>query len=294
MNLTPDDPKLTAYVLEELDPAEQAAVGATIQNSAPLYEEALQIYATARWLADELKDAPQLGLDADREAVVAEAIEQRAASGARAFAEADEVDAPPNVLPLATWVWRWGLAATALAACLVLAFFSWQRWGKPQRNSLMALAERSEPPAPTSPPPEPQPGGLTGNGPAGQNSQPATVPPGDSIADTNAGMPAESTPPVTNPPRPMQMDIRMMMRYGLVPKGFKITPDSSPGRPPPPVAAPYTQGQPIYDSGATPWRYRPSDAASGWPALRYGHHPSTRAPGTESYAPIRENGFLDP
>ncbi len=86
MNLTPDNPKLTAYVLEELDPAEQAAVGATIQDSAPLYEETLQIYATARWLVDGLKDAPQPGLDADREAVVTQTIERRAVSGAGALA----------------------------------------------------------------------------------------------------------------------------------------------------------------------------------------------------------------
>ena len=327
MNLTPDDPKLTAYVLEELDPAEQAAVGATIQDSAPLYEETLQIYATARWLADELKDVPQPGLDADREAVVTEAIEQRAASGARAFAEADEVDAPPNVLPFAAWVWRWGLAATALAACLVLAFFSWQRWGRPQPNALVALAGRPEPPASTSPPPEPQPSNLDANSAADQSYQPS---PQGSVTEPNAGIPAESSPPATNPPKPLNMDIRwmgpapkgyenppsnvpaqppppaanppaqprqdirMMMRYGLVPKGFKLDRGSTPTQPPPSATAPYRQTPPTYDPSTRLWRYRAGNAVNDWPTLRYWHRPSTRAPGTESYAPIRENGFLDP
>lgn len=33
MRLQPDDPRLTAYVLEELDPAEREAVAESIQHS---------------------------------------------------------------------------------------------------------------------------------------------------------------------------------------------------------------------------------------------------------------------
>lgn len=326
MKLSPDDPKLTAYVLEELDPAEQEAVGAAIQDSAPLHEEATQIYTTARWLVDGLQGAPEPGLDADREALVAEAIDQRAAAGGEVFPAADETENPPNVLPFSAWVRRWGPAVTALAACLVLGFLGWQRWGKPQPDSLVAMTEKPEPPASTSLPPESPSSDLAATGPADQSSQPA---PQGSVADPNTGIPAESSPPATNPPKPLNMDIRwigpvpkgyenppsnvpaqppppaanppaqprqdirMMMRYGLVPKGFKLDRGSAPTQHPPPATAPYPPSQPTYDPSTRLWRYRAGDSASGWPALRYRHQPPTHAPGTESYAPIRENGFLD-
>ncbi len=289
MKLTPDDPKLTAYVLEELDPAEQAAVGAAIQDSAPLHEEATQIYATARWLVDGLQGAPESGLDADREALVAEAINQRAAAGGEVFPAAGETETAPNVLPFAAWVRRWGPAVIALAACLVLGFLSWQRWGKPQLHSLVAMTEKPEPPASTSLPPASPSVDPAAGGPADQSHQPS---PRGSVAEPNTGIPAESSPPATNPPKPLNMDIRMMIRYGLVPKGFKLDPNSVPAQPPPATTPP--QAPPAYDPSTRLWRYRAGDPANDTSALRYRHLPPPRPPGTESYAPIRENGFLDP
>lgn len=47
------------------------------------------------------------------------------------------------------------------------------------------------------------------------------------MAAENLSAPPEEQEQEENKPKPMMMDIRMMMRYGLVPKGFKITQDSS-------------------------------------------------------------------
>ncbi len=46
------------------------------------------------------------------------------------------------------------------------------------------------------------------------------------LAAENLSAPPEEQEDESNKPKPMMMDIRMMMRYGLVPKGFKITQDT--------------------------------------------------------------------
>ena len=50
----------------------------------------------------------------------------------------------------------------------------------------------------------------------------------EKMAAENTDMPEDSASD-ENKPRPMMMDIRMMMRYGLLPKGFKLTQDGSAG-----------------------------------------------------------------
>src|SRR2546428_5178265 len=58
MNIDPDDPKLTAYVLGELDEPERAAVAAAVKQSLPCQFAVDEIRHTADWLATELQGEP--------------------------------------------------------------------------------------------------------------------------------------------------------------------------------------------------------------------------------------------
>src|SRR5439155_19043568 len=58
MNIDPDDAKLTAYVLGELDESERAAVAVAVKQSLPCQLAVDEIRHTADWLATELQDEP--------------------------------------------------------------------------------------------------------------------------------------------------------------------------------------------------------------------------------------------
>jgi Ca-activated chloride channel family protein len=77
MNITPDDPKLTAYVLGELDEYERAEVQAQVRQSPELQRAVREIRETAQLLSEEFgrETAPAL-TDAQREAVELAAAKQ--------------------------------------------------------------------------------------------------------------------------------------------------------------------------------------------------------------------------
>jgi Ca-activated chloride channel family protein len=284
MKLKPDDPRLTAYVLDELDPAEREAVAAEIQQSERLYAEAMEMYETASWLKEELKQAPLTGLDAGRTAAIQEAIEQRGVSLETSTPQPGTEDAEPaNVVAFPRLLWRWAAAGVALAACVTLVFVLWQRWQE-QEAQLAQLEEsqRSAERASTA-------RVNTLPGPTGE-SQPlapaARTPEQPPPAPAPAAQPPPSATPAPTTPPPA-MDIRMLMRYGLLPRGARVPaeafpPTPAPGTPSLAAGRPGTQG-----SAADPWSFR-----GGHGRYKSGRDPS--APGTESYAHITENPFTDP
>lgn len=55
MNIDPNDPRLTAFVLGELDPTERAVVEANLIDSADCREAVEEIRLTTRWLSEQLQ-----------------------------------------------------------------------------------------------------------------------------------------------------------------------------------------------------------------------------------------------
>ena len=55
MNIDPNDPRLTAFVLGELDPTERAVVEAYLIDSADCREAVEEIRLTTRWLSEQLQ-----------------------------------------------------------------------------------------------------------------------------------------------------------------------------------------------------------------------------------------------
>ena len=56
MNIDPNDPRLTAFVLGELDPTERADVEALIIDSADCRQAVEEIRLTAQWLSEQLHE----------------------------------------------------------------------------------------------------------------------------------------------------------------------------------------------------------------------------------------------
>ena len=56
MNIDPNDPRLTAFVLGELDPTERAVVEAYLIESAECREAVEEIRLTTRWLSEQLQE----------------------------------------------------------------------------------------------------------------------------------------------------------------------------------------------------------------------------------------------
>jgi Ca-activated chloride channel family protein len=77
MNITPDDPRLTAYVLGELDEHERAEVQAQVRQSPELQRAVQEIRETAQLLSEEFeKEAAPALTDAQRKAVELAAAKQ--------------------------------------------------------------------------------------------------------------------------------------------------------------------------------------------------------------------------
>jgi len=62
MKITPDDPRLTAYALGELDPAERAAIEAELEKSFALQQAVEEIRETATVLKTKLAEEELPGL----------------------------------------------------------------------------------------------------------------------------------------------------------------------------------------------------------------------------------------
>jgi hypothetical protein len=132
MKLSPEDPRLTAYVLGELDPEETATIARGIAADSTLPAEAVEIAALAHCLASELR-LPAMKLEASqREAILS---------------QAREIDGRWKIFPLSklgegfqSW-----LIPAAAAAVLVVATSIFVRMSA---NEAPAVADHNPPPAP--------------------------------------------------------------------------------------------------------------------------------------------------
>ena len=76
MKLSPDDPKLTAYALGELDHSEAAEFERELQSDPELREAVAEIRETAALLKREFSQGPALSLHAKQKDAVLEARNQ--------------------------------------------------------------------------------------------------------------------------------------------------------------------------------------------------------------------------
>lgn len=262
MNIPPDDPRLTAYVLEELEGAERDAVGTAIHHSEALYQEAAAIRDTAQWLLAELQASPRPGLAPEQVVVVQAALE---AKGEELDAEdldrfdtptsaAQEADGPGRLVPWPAswrrWLGWFGLAA----ACVVGGVWGWRWLLAPARPPMVVARNSTTQSLPQSVPP---PAWVTER----------EVPPNDFAVPTEPTVPPEqaAAPEGDAALRPMT-DIRMMMRYGLLPKGYRLVPEDSsapPGSLSPPASHTQPAPTPVMRALDTQDQYRRSQPATG-------------------------------
>jgi Ca-activated chloride channel homolog len=117
MNINPDDPKWTAYVLGELNDAERAQVEKELESSAVAREVVEEIRLATDLLRQELTHERAVGL----------APEQRRAITSAA--------APPRVRPIFRWA---GVAASAAAGLLIVATLSVPSLLRSRRSASLA------------------------------------------------------------------------------------------------------------------------------------------------------------
>lgn len=140
MNLTPDSPELTAYVLGELPPHQRAGVEAALQASPALAAEVEALRQTADDLASALAMPEAVPvLDPARRSEILAAAEQRVASPAPSTAtdpahhHENPPDAPGWMEPLRTsaaqWLQTWWPVAGAVAASAAIAVWITTRDG---------------------------------------------------------------------------------------------------------------------------------------------------------------------
>jgi Ca-activated chloride channel family protein len=278
MKLDADDPRLTAYVLEELEEPERSTIDAALRESATLHREARALHDAAQSLLEELQALPRPGLAPEQ----AEAVERACAIAHNAAAPSAWETRPvtrdnfaPEPVGAVPWFSRWFRLTPwlgAATAVLVAALTIWKAGWLPTNPGRTDVAMKHEDgPTPTSPPP----------------AVVVPVEPQASDTETVAPTPDPTTPPpaiTPAEPAPLQpkMDLRMMMRYGLLPMGVQGI--ESPGtlpppsytvpQPPPASADPYAPRSPRERmSGVNPWR----DAYRSWaiepPPIRDGANP---------------------
>ena len=190
MKITPDDPRLTAYALGELDPTERDAIEAELQKSFVLQQAVEEIRATAALLEKQLAAEELPGL---------------------AFAQQLKIEnqlKPPAARPAVSF-WRilfYG-GVSAAAACFIFAMLLPEL--SKSKNKQQQLALNSQPKTPATVP-ETKPAAVTPANsttvaltpaPAEQKLQPPTVP-------VQPAKPVSVTPPVdivvqSAPPAPL-------------------------------------------------------------------------------------------
>ncbi|MBL9173198.1 MAG: von Willebrand factor type A domain-containing protein [Verrucomicrobiales bacterium] len=116
MKLSPDSPELTAYVLNELPPAERALVESALQESDALRAEVDQLREVAERMVDAFATEPVTALTPEQRRRILE-------QGRPPMPRASGASASPGESPLVAWYrilrahWAW--ATTALAALAV-------------------------------------------------------------------------------------------------------------------------------------------------------------------------------
>ncbi|MFA5189299.1 MAG: VWA domain-containing protein [Verrucomicrobiia bacterium] len=124
MKFQPDDPKLTAYALGELDAREAAAVAAAVENSTECRQAVEEIRDTAGMLKSPLQTETCPALSAGQRAVIEAAL----TTAPKAPAKSKPASAQPSFLA-AVFAWRPQFSTVVVwaTACLV-AVTGWSLW----------------------------------------------------------------------------------------------------------------------------------------------------------------------
>jgi len=319
MKLSPDSPELTAYVLGELPPGQQAAVEAALAGSPELAAEVRELSRTAGLLREQLAAEPEMRLDtAQRQAVLQP--------------PPSSPEGPPGVprpAPGKSWwdllrtPWVWGSAGAACAALAVtLILLPTNRTSKGGMDSLRYQE---------TPQPAPEPKQVkdllearTLSAAAAKGSDPA---PESTLPEVVAEQLADSVVPPPTPAPPLQktaevggqdnfyrMDPQLARRYGLMPrKEVPSVKTASPSRAPVSLGVELQEKEEAVPGLVTRQRGELrqlgrellvrrdtslSDLASAAPSADFRERglsfQPAESPGTESYAVIADNPFKSP
>src|SRR5690242_3904582 len=141
MKLNPDDPRLTAYALGELEPGECAAIEAELQNNAECRQAIEEIRRAANALSTELAAEPCPALRPEQRQKISEQTQ------------------PANVVKPTFWQRPWmataGIAALAASVMLIIGAQLWLAPNKkPQETAVAKLTTPTTQPV-VSPVPQP-------------------------------------------------------------------------------------------------------------------------------------------
>jgi len=143
MSIDPNDPKLTAYALGELDDTERAEVEAQLKESEAARQTVNEVRKTAALLTRELKAEPALALSDDqREAIDAKA--RQVYGGGKKSTTAKRLA-----------LRRWWIPTSVAASLLIVGFVGYVQLGGPYRARELILMVSSGPevmmpPSPTA------------------------------------------------------------------------------------------------------------------------------------------------
>ena len=132
MNIDPNDPRLTAYALNELDEAERAEVAALVEQSEDARRIVEEIRATAELLTTELQNEPVAGGQDETAARLSES--QRAAVEAKAAGTNGSASKADNAVIA---IRRWRGATLASAASVLIVAGTWivvRSWDEMRRT----------------------------------------------------------------------------------------------------------------------------------------------------------------
>ena len=117
MSIDPNDPKLTAYALGELDDTERAEVEAQLKESEAARQTVNEVRKTAALLARELKAEPALALSDDQRKAIKAKAEQVYGGGKKST--------PAKRLTLR----RWWIPTSVAASLLIVGFLGYLQLG---------------------------------------------------------------------------------------------------------------------------------------------------------------------
>ena len=125
MKLSPDDPKLTAYALGELDRAEAAAIEQEVKNSPELRAAVAEIRATAEFLKTEFATEEKLSLSEQQKQTIAAGLP------------------PTNVIPMPKQRIAVFISVSAIAACVMFTL-AWGLWSGTKNQPMASAPNDSE------------------------------------------------------------------------------------------------------------------------------------------------------
>jgi Ca-activated chloride channel family protein len=226
MNLNHDDPRLTAYALGELEPAERADLDAELQKDPGLRQAVEEIRQTAISLREELSAEPCPRLLPDQREAVASRLEE-----------------PANIVHLPRWrLFR--TAAWAAAAAGIMAVLAWQFWfatpAKQPAQQLAKLTPMAAPQPATNPNLK-----LAAPTPLVTKTEPSPVAPAiDSTLQPTPSVPLAIDKKITKTPAPAVESVAppavvvpptvVKMAAPERTQTFQLTQSNPPGFPPPP------------------------------------------------------------